>query len=591
MNDANLFPGFAPALLALFGVGSLFAQGGAVIERNVAVKMRDGVVLRADVYRPEAPGKYPVILQRTPYGKVVPTSFGLKAAAEGYVAIVQDCRGRYASDGDWDPIFHEFDDGYDTVEWAAALPYVNGKVGVYGGSYGGYTTLMAALSHPPHLAGFVSIEAGDSFYEGFIYRGGALQKWLAETWTSNSLALDTLERLTRKKMALEEWTHSRPAAGFPVLAPAPPASAAPYFFEWLRHPSYDEYWKRASFDDRYAGVTAPGVHVGGWYDVFAAGPPRTFNGMRRGAATAQARNGQRLILGPWSHGPLLSKAGDLDFGPEAQFKIDEFGFRWFDYLLRGNRNGLERQKAVRIFVMGANVWRDEDEWPLARARETRYYLGSSGKANGSSGSGSLVTARPQAHGFDEYVYDPANPVPTTGGGLCCGRGSVRAGALDQQAVEKRSDVLVYTTPPFEKDVEVTGPVRAELFISSSAVDTDFTATLVDVWPNGFSQNLTDGVERARYRVSTERATFLKPGEIVPLKIDMLATSNVFKAGHRLRVDISSSNYPRYERNANTEENPAFATHWVSATNRVYHDPSHSSAIVVSVVDQGSGRNQ
>jgi putative CocE/NonD family hydrolase len=432
---------------------------------------------------------------------------------------------------------------------------------------------MAALAHPPHLAAFVSIETGDGAYDGFVYRGGALQKWLTESWIANSLALDTLERLTRKRADVPKWSRDLPASAFPVFDPAPARSVAPYFFDWLEHPAYDDYWKTYAFDGRYAGVTARGVHVGGWYDVFAAGPPRTFNGMRSQAATASARDGQYLIMGPWSHGPLLSKAGDLDFGPEAQFKVDEFGFQWFDYLLRDAKNGLERQKPVRIYVMGEKKWRDEEEWPLKRARETRFYL---------NAQRSLGPARPKsASGFDEYVYDPANPVPTTGGGLCCG--ALRAGAIDQKPIEERKGVLVYTAAPFDTPTEITGPVRMDLFVSSSAVDTDFTATLVDVWPNGFSQNLTDGIQRARYRLSRERAQFLKPGEVVPLMIDMLATSNVFLPGHKLRVDINSSSYPRYDRNPNTEENPAFATHWVKATNRVYRDSSHPSALVVSVV--------
>ena len=278
-------------------------------------------------------------------------------------------------------------------------------------------------------------------------------------------------------------------------------------------------------------------------------------------------------MGPWSHWPLGSKAGELDFGPDAQFKVEEFGFQWFDYLLRDAQNGVERQKPVRIFVMGEKKWRDEEEWPLRRARETRFYL---------DAGRSLSPSRPRSGAaFDEYIYDPADPVITTGGGLCCG--AMRAGAMDQKAIEQRKDVLVYTAAAFDKPTEITGPVRVELFISSSAVDTDFTATLVDVWPNGFSQNLTDGVQRARYRLSRERAQFLKPGEVVPLSINMLATSYVFLPGHKLQVDITSSSYPRYDRNANTEENPAFATHWVKATNRVYRDASHASVLVVSVV--------
>jgi putative CocE/NonD family hydrolase len=552
-----------------------------VIERNVPVKMRDGVILRADIYRPQAEGKFPVIVQRTPYNKSQPLPFCYKAATAGYIAIAQDCRGRYASGGDWYPLANEFNDGYDTVEWAAALPYSNGKVGLFGGSYGGFTTLMGALAHPPHLAGFVSIEAGDGGYDGFIYRGGAFQQWLAQSWTSTALAIDSLERATRKSLNVEQWSRTMPPASYPVLEPVSGKTVAPYFFDWLRHPGYDDYWKQWSFEERYAGVTAPGVHVGGWYDVFGGPVPRAYAGMRARAATREARQGQRLIMGPWAHGALFPKAGDLDFGAAVKFDVGEFGLQWFDHLLRGASNGLERQKPVRIFVMGENAWRDEEEWPLARARETRYYLHANGKANSVRGAGVLNPQLPQSESADEYVYDPADPVPTLGGGLCCG--GIKAGALDQTPVAERSDVLVYATPPLERELEVTGPVRLELYVSSSAVDTDFTGTLVDVWPNGYAQNLTDGIQRARYRASPERAEFLKPEGVARITVDLWATSNLFRAGHRLRIQISSSNFPRFDRNPNTGDDPSSATRTIKAINKVYHDRERPSAVVLPIV--------
>jgi uncharacterized protein len=542
-----------------------------LIERNAAVKMRDGVTLRADIYRPRKDGRYAVIIQRTPYDKSTMSGFGMKAAELGYVGIIQDCRGRYTSAGDWYPLAHEYDDGYDTVEWAAALPYSNGKVGVFGGSYGGFTTLMAALTNPPHLAGFVSIEAGDSYYDGFIYRGGALQQWLAESWITNALAVDSLARVVRQSADMANWTKSRPG-DFPVLQPATGKQIAPYYFEWLKHPGYDEYWKRWSYESRYRNVTAPGVHVGGWYDAFASGPPRAFAGMREHASTPEGRQGQRLVMGPWSHGPLRPKAGDLDFGSAVAFDVTDFGFRWFDHLLRDATNGLERQKPVRIFVMGENVWRDEEEWPLARARQTRYYL--------RAGHG-LTPESPHEEAPDKYVYDPADPAPTTGGGLCCG--SLKAGVFDQTPLESRADVLVYSSVPLERDLEVTGPVAVELYISSSAIDTDFTATLIDVWPTGYAQNLTDGIQRARYRISPDRAEFLVPGEPARVRIELGPTSNVFRRGHRLRLHLSSSSFPRYDRNPNTGEEPAFATNIAKATNEIYHDGRHASAVILPVV--------
>jgi uncharacterized protein len=532
------------------GAALLFAfcasLGAVSVERNAAVKMRDGTVLRADVYRPSQEGRFPVIVQRTPYDKTVLLPFGMKAAESGYVAVAQDCRGRYASAGDWYPLAHEFEDGYDTVEWAAALPYSNGKVGLFGGSYGGFTTLMGALAHPPHLAGFVSIEAGDSYYEGFIYRGGVFQKWLAESWVANSLAPDSLARAARQTIDVAKWSQQLPAEKFPVLELPSARTFAGYFFDWLRHPAYDDYWKRCSFDDRYASVEAPGVHVGGWYDAFTPGPPRAFASMRARAATAEARNGQRLIMGPWSHGPLRSKAGDLDFGPSAAIDPGSLGFEWFDYLLRGARNGLERRKPVRIFVMGENVWRDEEEWPLPRAKATPYYLHSGRLLN---------TALPEEEPGDEYIHDPANPVPTTGGGICCG--SLQAGALDQRTVEARSDVLVYSTEPFDRDIEITGPIQLDVYVDAP---TDIVATLVDVWPNGYAQNVTDGVRR---------------GDSERIHLDLAPTSNLFRAGHRLRVHIAGSSFPRYDLNSR------------KGTIRIYHDKTRPSALTVPVVPRKS----
>jgi hypothetical protein len=558
------------------------ASAGAAIavEHNIAVKMRDGVILRADIYRPGAEGKYPVILHRTPYNRTLAANFGQRGAEAGFVVVLQDVRGRYASGGEWYPLASEFEDGYDSVEWAASLPYCNGRVGVYGGSYHGYTALMAALSGAPHLAAFVSLEAGSDFYDGFTHRGGALQQWLIESWTT-SLAYDTLDRAAHGAADIRKWADRVPLTAYPVLELPPAQSVARYLFDWLRHPSRDAYWDRFSFEAHYGQVRAPGVHIGGWYDAFGNGPPHVFNAMRSNAATPEARRGQRLIMGPWSHGPLAPKAGDLDFGKAVAFDVTGLALDWFDYLLRGAANGLKRKKPVQIFVMGENVWREEDEWPLARARETAFYLHSDGKANSGAGTGTVSAVMRETEAPDEYTYDPTNPVPTAGGGLCCGR--IAAGAIDQRAVESRSDVLVYTTPPLEKDLEVTGPVRMELFISSSAPDTDFTATLVDVWPNGYAQNVADGMRRARYRESFSKPQLLKPGTIARISIDMWATSNLFRAGHRLRVHVTSSNFPRYDRNPNTGEEPGLATRMIAASNRVYHDRGNASAVFLPIV--------
>jgi putative CocE/NonD family hydrolase len=273
----------------------------------------------------------------------------------------------------------------------------------------------------------------------------------------------------------------------------------------------------------------------------------------------------------------------VDFGPAAeQVDSEEVMLRWYDAILKGEKNGAEQEKPVKIFVMGKNVWREEDDWPLARAEKARYYLHSGGKSNSLRGDGALSTATPQAEPADHWVYDPADPVPTVGGPLCCDSPHLAPGPRDQRPVEARDDVLLYTTPAFKQDLEVTGPVTLELYAGSSAVDTDFTAKLVDVWPNGLAQNLTEGILRARYRNSQEKPEMMNPGEVYKLTVDLWATSNVFLAGHRLRLEVSSSNFPRFNRNTNTGEDPGRATRLIKATNTVYHDGEHPSALVLPV---------
>jgi len=547
------------------------------VERGVEMKTRDGVTLRADIYRPKAEGKFPVLLQRTPYNKGDGESdFGKHAAAIGYVVIVQDVRGRYTSDGEWYTFKHESDDGYDTVEWAAALPYSNGKVGMYGASYVGATQMLTAIAHPPHLAGVFPVVTASNYHDGWTYQGGAFEQWFNESWTSG-LTEDTLTRRVRASHNALNWVWKLPLTEYPFLEEPNPSSLAPYFTDWLRHPDFDDYWRPWSIEDHYADFKVPAYSVGGWYDIFQGGTIRNYAGLKSRVP------GQRLMIGPWYHGPFSGKAGDIDFGASAKGDTDADQLRWYDHLLRGVDNGVEREKPVKIFVMGKNVWRDEDDWPLARARSTNYYLHSAAGANTRTGDGTLSTSTPGGERADHYTYDPANPAPTRGGGLCCDNDHLPSGAFDQRTVEERQDVLVYTTPAFSSDFEVTGPITAELYVSSSAVDTDFTAKLVDVSPNGFAQNLTEGILRARYRNSHAHPELLKPGEVYKIRIDMWNTSNVFLAGHKLRVEISSSNFPRFDRNLNTGESAGASSSIVKAGNSVYHDAQHPSALILPVV--------
>ena len=559
------------------------------LQTGVEAKMRDGTILRADVYRPKTEGKFPVLLERTPYDKRNSAEFALKAVARGYVVIVQDVRGRYSSDGEWYPFKNESNDGYDTVEWAAALPYSNGKVGMYGGSYVGATQMLTAIAHPPHLAGICPVVTASNYHDGWTYQGGAFEQWFNESWTSG-LAQDTLNRAVEKNTNARNGMWKLPLTSYPLFdipGTSPDSdlirTLAPYFLEWLAHPNYDDYWKRWSIEEHYADINVPMLTVAAWYDIFLGGSLRNYVGAKSHGANDATRHAQRLLVVIGGHAGSGRKIGDVDFGASAESDEDETTLSWYDYLFKNANNDFANSKPVKIFVMGANQWRNEDDWPLSRARETKYFLHSAGKANSLSGDGALSTAVPRAETPDHYVYDPENPAPTVGGPLCCDSDHLKPGPRDQRPVEGREDVLVYSTPALAQDLEVTGWVKVELFANSSAIDTDFTAKLVDVWPDGFAQNLTEGIVRGKYRDSQLQPAFMNPGQTYKLTIDMWATSNVFRKGHKLRVEISSSNFPRFDRNLNTGEDSASGRKSVSAKNTILHDAEHPSALIVPVV--------
>ncbi|HUL34429.1 MAG TPA: CocE/NonD family hydrolase [Candidatus Eisenbacteria bacterium] len=546
--------------------------------------MRDAVVLKADIYRPRTDGKYPVLLQRTPYNKSGARAFGMRAAARGYLVVVQDVRGRYTSEGEWYPFRHEAQDGYDTVEWAAALPQSNGKVGMFGGSYVGATQFLAAIASPPHLAGIAPHVTASNYHENWTYQGGAFEQWFDQSWTSQ-LAQNTLTRTVVEDSNPLVWKNTLPLKDYPVLEVPDLRGLAPYYQDWLAHPNYDDYWKALSIEESYSHIQVPVLNIGAWYDIFLGGTLRNYTLLKTRAGSDAARNGQRLLveIGGHSGWSTARKIGDVDFGPDAPHDLDDIVINWYDYLFKGVQNTFAGPKRVRLFVMGKNQWRDEDDWPLARARSTKYFLHSSGRANGSTGDGLLSTDLPASEPKDSFRYDPANPVPTIGGPLCCDSKHLAPGPRDQRPAEERTDVLVYTTPAFTKETEVTGPITLDLFAATSAKDTDFTGKLVDVWPDGFAQNLTEGILRLRYRDSREKPDFANPGEIYHLALDLWATSNVFLPGHRLRLEVSSSNFPRFARNLNSGEDSATGSKMKVATNTIYHDSEHPSALVLPIV--------
>jgi len=368
------------------------------------------------------------------------------------------------------------------------------------------------------------------------------------------------------------------------------AELAPYYLDWLAHPNYDDYWKRVSIEEHFGDITVPALHVAAWYDIFLGGSLRNFEGIKAHGGGEGARNGQQLMVVIGGHAGSERKVGDVDFGPDAAFQEDDATLDWYDFLFKGVQNRFASGKPVKLFVMGANQWREEEAWPLARAHETRYFMHSAGAANSSRGNGTLSATGPGKETADQYIYDPAKPVPTVGGPLCCDSDHWAPGPRDQRGVEAREDVLVYSTPAFSQDMEVTGPVSVELYAKSSAADTDFTAKLVDVWPDGFAQNLTEGILRARYRESQENPTMITPGQIHKFTIDLWATSNVFKRGHILRLEISSSNFPRFDRNLNTGDQRPMRSGgsdeiFTKATNVILHDAEHRSVLILPVVPE------
>jgi hypothetical protein len=572
------------------GPGQGAEPNEVVIERGVKVNMRDGVVLRADIYRPKQDGHFPVLLQRTPYNKAGGEDFGYRAASAGYVAIIQDVRGRYTSEGEWYPFKFESNDGYDTVEWAAALPYSNGKVGMWGGSYVGATQMLAAIAHPPHLAGICPVVTASNYHSNWTYQGGAFEQWFNQSWTSG-LAQDTLSRRIQNDTNAMAGVWKLPLGAFPLfntehdpIGLDSPESLAPYYLDWLAHPNFDAYWKRWSIQDHYSDITVPALHTAAWYDLFQGGSLRNYEGIKQNGGTPAARHGQHLLVIIGGHAGSGRQIGDLDFGPSAaEYGEAKVTLEWYDYLFKNVQNQFAK-KPVRIFVMGTNQWRDEEDWPLKRAHPTKYFLHSSSAANSLRGGGSLSPESPgPAEPTDHYLYDPANPVPTMGGPLCCDGNHLPGGPKDQRPVEARDDVLVYSTVAFTQDVEVTGPVTLDLYAKSSAINTDFTAKLVDVWPNGFAQNLTEGIVRARYRDSEETPTWLNPEQVYRFAIDLWSTSNVFHRGHRLRLEISSSNFPRFDRNLNTGRMAGFQSDKIVATNTIFHDPDHPSSLMLPIV--------
>ncbi|HEY0605012.1 MAG TPA: CocE/NonD family hydrolase [Herpetosiphonaceae bacterium] len=593
------------------------AQASAPTCRIEQVPMRDGVRLTTEVYLPDTPGPYPVIVQRSPYNRLgapinCDSATMLFFARNGYAVVNQDVRGTYRSSGTFNPMLQEASDGYDAIEWAAAQTWSTGKVGMIGGSYVGLTQWQAAMQAPPHLVAIAPHYTASDYHDHWTYVNGAFDLWFAQSWILFTFGPDTyrrqlaaqglppeeIDRLEAAWVAagrrdiLDSWVWQLPLNSFSALQ-----SVAPYYGEWLDHPTYDDYWARLDLEPRYGNLSVPVLNTGGWYDIFQVGTVRNFQGMQAGGGSAAARNGSKLVLRALCHAcPDDTFAGAIDFGPNNQLDLNALYLRWFDRWLKGIDNDIDREPAVQLFVMvppdtgttGSGFWVTGEAFPLAGTTFKRFNLRSNGKANTRLGGGVLAANHPSTGPADTFIYDPHNPVPTRGGNMCCINDLLPSGAFDQAQIELRDDVLVYTSSPLTEDLAVIGPVSLTFWATSTAPDTDFTAKLVDVHLDGFAQNVLDRIIPARYRAGSKvPPTNIVPGQAYEYTLDLGNTATIFRKGHRIRLEISSSNFPHYARNLNTGQPIASESEIVSARQWILHDPAHRSYLELPVVPSTS----
>jgi uncharacterized protein len=552
-----------------------------IVERDVAARMRDGVTLYADVYRPDAPGKYPALLMRTPYNKQAGLpALTVAAVRRGYVVVIQDVRGQFKSEGRFVPYVQEINDGYDTIEWVATLPYVDGKVGTFGLSYPGAVQWMTAGTRPPHLAAMAPAMTFANARH-FFYHGGNFVSPIIN-WLLGRQIRERRERglpLASPEEVREAWTrHGEEWMQFLPLRDLPIMKEFVYWAEWLENQDNGPYWAPFDIEAQHAKVEVPALNFTGWQDddYGQPGAIRNYVGMTKNGGSEKARKGQRLIIGPWTHGsPTLNRTvfTGIDFGPNAGLDYEDTLLEFFDYWLKGIDQGYSSEPPVRIFVMGDNVWRHENEWPIARTEYTDFFLAS---------DRGLSRAAPVGEGALTFVYDPRNPVRTPRGEPFF---TTRPGTGGWRDVTSRSDVLVYTSEPLEEDIEITGQILGRIWVSSTAPDTDFTMRLFDIAPDGTMSNFTvaPAMLRARYRSTEDEATPvpLPPGEPTELTINLGYTSYVVRAGHRLQVFVAGSIFPYVH--PNVWEPFTSVSQMRPATQTVFHDERHPSRIVLPLI--------
>ena len=542
---------------------------------NRWVPMRDGVMLSVDIYGPAdiRQGKrYPVILTRTPYLKADPAMLANARyfAEHEYVFVAMDVRGRGDSDGVFVPYRNEGRDGYDSIEWCAVQDWSDGNVGTLGGSYLGRVQWLAAVEQPPHLRAMIPLVTPS---DPFVETPTGVESPMHLCW------VHLVSGRVTQVMEAVNWTEVY--QHLPLATMDEQAGLESKFWRTnMEHPLLDDYWRVISYQDKFAQIQVPVLHISGWYDDEQIGTPLNFTGMTTQGATPEIRKNQRLLMGPWGHRVnTTSVLGEVDFGPQSLIDLHDEELRWFNRWLK-HEDSTNTDTPVRIFVMGENQWRDEQEWPLSRTQWTPYYLHSGGRANSRFGDGTLSIQKPNTNEpQDSYNYDPVRPVPF----ITEPTSSQIGGPDDYAAIERRDDVLVYLTEPLDEDIEVTGPIRVTLYAASSAVDTDFMVKLVDAWPTGFVQRVCDSMVRTRFRDGMDKPSLIEPEQIYKYTIDCWYTSQVFKQGHRVGLEVSSSAFPKYDRNLNTGAPLGKTSEMVVAHQWIYHDESYPSMLMLPII--------
>lgn len=559
------------------------------VQNRVPVPMRDGVILYADVFRPVGEGKHPVLVSRTPYStERYPSSYrsAVYFARRGYAYVFQDTRGRHESEGKWEPFRNDIEDGYDTIEWAAKQPWSNGKVGMQGGSYLGHVQWRAAMSDPPSLVTIFPNVASTSLYHDWITLNGGWRLSFNFGWGAVRQESRIMQNVGPHNLAggPENISYDKVLWHMPLNTMQELVGRnAQFYKDWMAHPDYDDYWRKINVEEVFEKIGIPIHTFGGWFDIFSQGTLRGYAGMSKKGKTETARKGSNLIIGPWGHGPSQI-TGDVDFGETAPVDSSAVSLRWYDYWLKGIQNGLDKEPPVKLFTMGSNEWMWENEYPIARTQYTEMYFHSGGEANSKRGDGTLTWDKPvSSEPADRYTYDPNHPVPSVGGNNCCGT-PTPAGPREQNEVESRRDVLVYTSDFIEEPVRIAGPVKVVLYASSDAVDTDFVAKLVDVYPDGKAYNMAEGIMRARYHKSLEAPELLEPGKVYRFEVDLVGTSVEFQQGHRIRVQVASAHFPQFDRNPNTGEPFGTGDEIKIAQQTVYHTQAQPSHVVLPIVE-------